>query len=206
MKGRNEMNQKTMYHISYGLYILTAKEGSFHNGCVINTCGQVTTNPNQITIAVNKENKTHDMIQSTGEFNVSLLDTTATFDLFKHFGFQSGKKVDKLRDFQDKEKSSNGIYYITKHTNGYISAKVVNQLDLGTHTLFVGEVTDCQVLSSEPSVTYAYYQQHIKAKPELKKSGYVCTVCGYVYEGDPLPDDFICPVCKHGASDFVKLE
>ncbi len=203
------MNTNAMFKIGYGLYVLTAKENGFDNGCIINTVSQVTSDPNRITVAVNKANKTHDMIVASGEFNVSVLSTSATFDIFKAFGFRSGKDVDKFSDFKAVERSNNGIYYITDATNAFISAKVVTATDLGTHTLFLADVTDCEVLSEATSVTYDYYHKNIKPKPEVKKMSktyYRCKICGYIYEGDELPADFICPLCKHPASDFEKVE
>lgn len=201
------MNQNAMYKISYGLFILTAREDGFDNGCIINTAMQVTTTPNRISITVNKQNKTHDMVKATGIFNISTLSEEADFNIFRHFGFQSGKNVDKFEDYGPKERSENGLYYITKGVNSYISGKVVQETDLGTHTMFIADVTAAEVLSETPSVTYTYYQEHIKPKPEApksEKSVWVCKICGYVYEGEELPVDFICPICKHGAVDFEK--
>lgn len=202
------MNQQAMFKISYGLFVLTAQEKGFDNGCIINTAMQVTSTPNRISITVNKQNKTHDMVRATGVFNISMLSEDADFEIFKHFGFQSGKNVDKFEDYGPKEKSENGLYYITKGTNAYLSGKVVQEVDLGSHTLFIADVTAGEVLSEVPSVTYTYYQEHIKPKPEAPKTGktvWVCKVCGYVYEGEELPADFICPLCKHGAEDFEKV-
>lgn len=198
------MNNNIMRNISYGLFILTAKDDDKLNGCVINTLQQVTTDPNRITITVNKANYTHDMILKTGEFNVSILNEDAKFDTFKHFGFQSGRDVDKFRDFP-MMLSENGLPYITGGSNGFISGKVVQTIDLGTHTMFIADAVDGDVTSDIPSATYAYYHKHIKETPAKETSGWVCTICGYVYKGDVLPDDFICPICKHPASDFKKL-
>lgn len=203
------MNNKAMYKIGYGLYILTTRENSYQNGCVINTCMQVTTTPNRISITVNKQNKTHDMIKESGEFNISVISEKATFDLFKHFGFQSGANIDKFKDYKYKSKSENGIYYITNFCNAFISGKVINSVDLGTHTMFIADVIDGDVLNDDKSVTYEYYQNNIKPKPKPEEKhikGYRCVICGYIYEGEELPSDFICPICKHGASDFVKIE
>ena len=203
------MNTNAMFKIGYGLYVLTAKENGFDNGCIINTVSQVTSSPNRITVAVNKMNKTHDMILASGEFNVSILTQSASFDIFKAFGFRSGKDTDKFADFTNVSRSSNGIYYITESTNSFVSAKVVNATDLGTHTLFLAEVTDCDILSDATSVTYDYYHKYIKPKPEVKKMAkvyYRCKICGYIHESDTLPDDFICPLCKHPASDFERVE
>mgnify|MGYP002731995534 FL=1 len=202
------MDNKAMFKIGYGLYILTAKDGEKDNGCVINTAIQVTATPNRISVTVNKQNYTHDMIMKTGVFNISILSEKATFDVFKHFGFQSGRDVDKFADYKDATRSENGLYYITGDTNAYISGKVINTLDLGTHTMFIADVTDAELLADVPTTSYDYYQKNIKPKPEAPKkvTGYVCKICGYIYEGDPLPEDFICPICKHGAADFEKIE
>ena len=158
------MDMTAMFKIGYGLYVLTARENGFDNGCIINTVSQVTANPNRITIAVNKANKTHDMVLATGEFNISILANSVPFDTFKAFGFRSGNDCDKFADFKAVERSSNGIFYITANTNSYISAKVVSATDLGTHTLFLADVTDCDVLSKETSVTYDYYHKVVKGK------------------------------------------
>ena len=202
------MDNKAMFKIGYGLYILTAKDGEKYNGWVINTAIQVTSTPNRISVTVNKQNYTYDMIMKTGVFNISILSEKATFDVFKHFGFQSGRDVDKFADYKDATRSENGLYYITGDTNAYISGKVINTLDLGTHTMFIADVTDAEVLADVPTTSYDYYQKNIKPKPEAPKkvTGYVCKICGYIYEGDPLPEDFICPICKHGAADFEKIE
>ncbi len=203
------MDATAMFKLSYGLFVLTARDGDKDNGCIINTTTQVTAEPNRITIAVNKNNYTHDMIKKTGVFNVSILSEDVTFDTFKHFGFQSGRDTDKFAGYQDAARSANGLCYLTKGTNALISAKVVEEKEFETHTLFIAEVTECRVLSDEASVTYAYYFAHIKPKPqptEEKKVGWVCKICGYVYEGEDLPADFICPLCKHPASDFEKIQ
>ena len=199
------MNNKAMYNLTYGLFICTARDGDKDNGCIVNTVSQVTTSPNRIVVAVNKDNYTHDMIMKTKEFNISILTEKASFDTFKHWGFQSGKNVDKAIGIEYC-RSDNGIIYIANQTNAYIIAKVLYPIELGTHTLFIADVTDCEVLSEDPSVTYSYYHSHIKPKPQpAKKKGWVCTICGYIYEGEVLPDDFICPWCKHPASDFKPL-
>ena len=200
------MNQAAMFQLSYGLFVLSAKNGEKDNGCIVNTVQQITTTPNRISIAVNKDNFTHDMIKDTGSFNVSILSEEVTFDIFKHFGCQSGRDVDKLKNFSDYERSSNGIFYLNKYANAFLSASVAETVDLGTHTMFIADVTDGEVLSQVPSVTYAYYHKHIKPQPqETKKTGWRCKICGYIYEGEELPADFICPICKHGASDFERI-
>lgn len=199
------MDNKAMYQLTYGLFVLSAKDGEKDNGCIINTAGQVTTTPNRITIAVNKANFTHDMIQKTGEFNLSMLDETASFSIFERFGFQSGRDTDKLQGLEV-SRSENNIFYLKEHASAFLSGKVVQEFDLGTHTLFLADVTDGELLSGQPSVTYTYYQNNIKPKPQkTEKTGYRCKICGYIYEGDPLPEDFICPICKHGAADFEKI-
>lgn len=203
------MDTKAMYKLTYGLFVLTAKENDKDNGCIINTAIQVTSEPNRITIAVNKANYTHDMVLNTGVFNVSILSQEASFDMFKRFGFQSGRDVDKLEGFTGYKRGENDVIYVTEGTNGYISGKVVQTVELGTHTLFIADVTDMEVLSDKTSVTYEYYQQNIKPKPQPKqdeeKTIWKCKVCGYEYEGEELPEDFICPWCKHPASDFEKV-
>lgn len=200
------MDNTAMYKLTYGLFVLTAKEGEKDNGCIVNTVSQVTTTPNRIVVAVNKNNYTHDMVVRTGVFNVSILSEKSKFDTYKHWGFQSGKDTDKAVGIT-LSRADNGVVYLTEETNAYLSAKVVSMTDLGTHTLFLADVTDGAVLSQDASVTYAYYQANIKPAPaaQAKKKGFICTVCGYIYEGDTLPEDFICPLCKHPASDFKPL-
>ena len=205
------MDKKAMYKLSYGLFVLTAKEAGKDNGCIINTAIQAASEPNQLSICVNKLNYTHDMVLQTGEFTVSVLSQNAKFDLFRQFGFQSGRDVDKFENFNACARGTNGIYYITEGTNAYISVKVKKTEDLGSHTMFIGEITDMEVLSDAPSVTYAYYLENIKPKPQAvgkTESGQTvwrCTICGYEYVGEELPEDFVCPLCKHPASDFEKV-
>ena len=199
-----------LFKLSYGLFVLTAKsEEGKDNGCIINTVMQVTDKPKRITIAVNKANYTHDLIAKTGVFNVSVLTEETPFKVFQNFGFQSGRDTDKFAGCDcEPVRSANGLRYIPKYTNAFISGKVIQTEDMGTHTVFTAEVTEAKVLSEDRSVTYAYYFEHIKPKPQPtaeKKKGYVCKICGYVYEGDELPADFVCPLCKHGAEDFEPL-
>ena len=194
------------FRIPYGLYVLTAKEGEKDNGCIINTLIQVTDSPKRVSVAVNKANYTHDMIKNTGVFNVSLISEEADFKLFEHFGFHSGKDTEKFGS--DVMRTANGLAYIGENTNAVISAKVINVADFGTHSVFTAEVTEAFAISDRPTMTYGYYFEHVKPKPnkfEEKKKGYVCKICGYVYEGDTLPEDFVCPLCKHGAEDFEKI-
>ena len=205
------MNKKAMYKLSYGLFVLTAKEDGKDNGCIINTAVQAASEPNQLSICINKANYTHDMIMRTGEFNVSTINQNADFELFKHFGFQSGKESNKFENFLNFQRSKNGISYITKGINSYISVKVNKTVDLGSHTMFIGEITDMDVLNDIPSATYEYYLNNIKPKPEAVgttndgQTIWRCTICGYEYVGEELPDDFVCPLCKHPASDFEKV-
>ena len=205
------MDKKAMYKLSYGLFVVTAQLSGRDNGCITNTLMQVTSEPNRVSLTVNKSNLTHDMIDLTGVFTASVISTDADFSLFKHFGFQSGVDVDKFADFTDCKRGENGLYIVTKSTNAYISGKVVEKHDLGTHTLFIADVTAMEVLSTASSATYDYYQSNIKPKPqEVGKTPdgqtiWRCTVCGYEYVGEELPEDFICPLCKHPASDFEKV-
>lgn len=198
--------------IGYVLYVLTARCGGKDNGCIINVVAQLTDNPLQMMISVNKANLTHGMIMGTGRFNVSLLTEETPMKVISHFGFQSGRNVDKFENCEVEKRASNGILYVPKYTNAYISGKVVSTTDLGTHTLFVAEITEAVKLSDAPSLTYAYYQKNIKpsvsanaANDEIKVTKWVCKVCGYVYEGENIPDDFVCPWCKHGKSDFEQI-
>ena len=200
------MNNAAMFQLTYGLFVLTAKDGDKDNGCIINTVQQVTNTPNRISIALNKNNYTHDMIVKTGEFNVSILSEEVPFEIFQHFGFQSGRDVDKFDGFETYDRAANGIAYLNQYANAFLSGKVVQTVDLGTHTLFIADVADGEVLSSVPSVTYTYYHKNIKPQPQQTKTkGWRCKICGYIYEGEELPADFVCPICKHGAADFEKI-
>ncbi len=199
---------QALFDLSYGLYILTAREDGRDNGCIVNTACQITDTPQRITVTVNKATLTHEMILRTGVFNVSVLSTTAPMEIFRHFGFQSGKDVDKFEGLTV-SRSKNGLAYIPWNTNSFISGKVIQVVDVGTHSIFVAEVEEAKVLCRDPSCTYDYYFKNIKPAPKPlgeKKTGWVCKICGYVYEGDPLPEDYICPICKHGAADFEKLK
>ena len=201
------LDVNAMFKLSYGLFVLSTKDGEKDNGCIVNTVMQVTDAPMRISVTVNKKNYTTELIEKTGLLNVSILSEEAKFSVFERFGFQSGRDADKFVGFDGAARSENGLLYLTEMTNAYLSAKVVSSVDLGTHVLFIADVTDGQVLSNTPSVTYAYYFANIKPKPQAaKKKGWVCKICGYVYEGDPLPADFICPLCKHPASDFEPLQ
>lgn len=200
-----------LFNIQYGLFVITTQNGDRDNGCISNTVAQVTAQPNRISVALNKGNFTTELIQHSGRFTASILSEAADFELFKHFGFQSGRTVDKFADFTDCRRVNNGTIAITRGTNAFISAEVEQTIDLGTHMLFIGLVTEMETLSDIPSATYNYYQANIKPKPQPVgqtvegKTIWRCSICGYEYVGEELPDDFICPICKHPASDFVKV-
>lgn len=201
------IEQSAMFKLSYGLFVLTALDGQKENGCIINTVMQITDNPKRIVIGINKTNYTHDMIKNSGIFNVSILSTDVPFPVFERFGFCSGRESNKFEGTNE-PRTSNGLRYVPEYSNAVISAKVTNTIDCTTHTLFVADVTEAKNISDSPSVTYQYYFDHIKPKPRVfneNKKGYVCKICGYVYEGDILPEDFICPLCKHGAEDFERI-
>lgn len=201
------MNPKALFNITYGLYVLTARQGEKDNGCIVNTVMQVAEKPVRLAVAVNKGNLTCEMIRSTGLLNVSALTTEANFALFQRFGFQSGRAADKFQGLSGLKRSENGLYYLTENTNAFLSAKVTETHDLGTHFLFIAEVTDGEVLSDGWGCSYAYYQADIKPKPApVKKTSWVCEICGYVHEGETVPDDFICPICKHGKEAFKRQE
>lgn len=198
------MDINAFFKLSYGLFVLTARQDGKDNGCIINTVMQVTDTPKRIQVAVNKENLTHDMIAASGKFNVSVLSQDAVFWIFQHYGFQSGRNVDKFANIPE-TRTANGIRYVEGCTNAVLSGKVISMTDCGTHTLFLAEVEEAMVLSDVPSMTYQYYFDYVKPKPQpTQQAKWVCKICGYVYEGDPLPADFICPWCKHGAEDFEK--
>ncbi len=204
---KGQIDPTAMFKLSYGLFVLTARDGDKDNGCITNTVMQVTDQVKRIAIAVNKANYTHDMIKKTGVFNVSILTTEAPFKLFQQFGFCSGRDTDKFAQGPAEARTANGLRYIPDYTNAVLSGKVIEEHEYDTHTMFVAEVTEALVLSNVPSVTYQYYFDHIKPQPQptTEKKGYVCKICGYVYEGDELPADFVCPLCKHGAEDFERL-
>ena len=201
------LDPTALFNLSYGLYVLTAREDGRDCGCIVNTVTQLTENPTRIALSVNKQNFTNEVIQRTGVFNISVLTEAATMDLFRHFGFQSGRDVDKFAGRADPA-SENGLRYIGGPANALISGKVEQAIDCGTHMLYIALVTEARKLSDAPSMTYAYYFANVKPKPQPKpaedkpRRGFVCRICGYFYEGDELPPDFICPLCKHGAADF----
>ncbi len=199
------IDNSSIFKLSYGLFVLFARNNDKDNGCIINTAQQVTQEPLRISVTVNKDNLTHMLIYKTKKLNISVLSEDVPFDVIKKFGFVSGMNEQKISDGEYK-RSENGICYLSEYSNAYISAEVVDTVDLGTHTMFICDVTEAKTLSDAQSVTYDYYFKHIKSKPQsVNKKGYVCKICGYVYEGEELPDDYICPICKHPASDFEPL-
>ncbi len=200
------MDNNAFFKIGYGLYVLSAKEGEKDNGCIVNAVMQVTNTPNRLAIAVNKENLTCEMISRTRKCAITAISECADFSLFQRFGFQSGRNVEKFFGLSGLARTDSGICYLTEHATAYISGTVYAELNLDTHLLFIVDVEEAEVLSNDTTTTYDYYQQHIKPKPEqTEKKGFRCKVCGYVYEGETLPEDFICPLCKHSASDFEKI-
>ena len=203
------VDNNALFSLSYGLFVLSAREDGRDNACIINTAQQVTDSPRRISVTVNKQNLTHDMILRTGVFNLSVLSEDADFKVFRQFGFRSGRDTTDKFDGAEPVRTANGLRYVPGVSNAVLSGKVVQTVDCGTHTIFLAEVTEARVLTDTPSATYAYYFAHIKPKPQPaaeQKKGFVCKICGYVYEGDTLPADFICPLCKHGAEDFEPLK
>lgn len=200
------MDQKSMFRLSYGVFLLATKAGARENGCITNTCMQVANDPVRVAITVINANYTCELIKQSGVFTLSMLDQTATFETISHFGYQSGRDVDKMSDMRLSE-DSYGIPYMGWQTCAVLSCKVVDSMDLGSHTLFIAEVLDGQVLSENPPLTYADYQDHVKPKPEKIMKGkkivaWKCKICGFVYEGSELPADYSCPVCGHPRDDF----
>ena len=204
------MDKKAMYKISYGLFVVTSAAGGRDNGCITNTLGQITSEPNRVSLTVNKANLTHDMIAESGKFSASVISENADFELFRHFGFRSGRDVDKFADFSCTKRLDNGLLAVTEGTNAVISGQVIQSVDLGTHTMFIADVTGLEVLSDAPSATYDFYQNNIKPKPQAVgktedgQTVWRCTVCGYEYVGEELPEDFVCPLCKHPASESCR--
>ena len=195
-----------LFKIGYGLYVVTTKEGEKENGCIVNTVCQLTSSPMRVAVTVNKDNYTHGMIERTGKLNVNCLSTDAPFGIFEWFGFSSGRDKDKMNGMSV-SKSENGLSYLNFFINAFLSLEVESKVDFETHTMFICTVTQSEVLNDKESMTYAYYHANVKPKPQPKeKKGYVCKICGYVYEGDELPEDFVCPLCKHPASDFEPLK
>ena len=202
----NKNDLTALFKIGYGLYVVTSNDGKKDNGLIVNTVTQVTNTPNRVAVCINKQNYSHHVIKQTGKMNVNCLSQEAPFSVFESFGFVSGRNVDK---FEGKEvlRSDNGLVFLPKYINAVMSLKVEQYVDLDTHGMFICSVTEARVLSNVETMTYTYYQNYVKPKPQVEgKKGYVCTVCGYVYEGDELPEDFVCPLCKHGVADFEPIK
>ncbi len=199
------IDNAAFFKIGYGLYVVTTSDGVRDNGMICNTVAQVTATPARLSVAINKTCHTHDVALKTGKMNINVLDESAPFSLFQNYGFKSGRDADKFAGV-DFRRSENGLPVLKAHCNAFFSLVVDSYIDLGTHGLFICSVTEAETLSQAPSMTYAYYHANVKPKPEAKpRKGFVCKICGYVYEGDELPPDFICPLCKHPASDFERL-
>lgn len=198
------MDNKALYKIGYGLYVITSSDGVKDNGMICNTVTQVASDPLLISVSINKANYSHDLIKKTGKMNVHAISEVAPFELFKRFGFVSGRDVDKF-NHDLMVRTDNGLPLVTTYTNSVICLNVRDYVDLGSHGLFICTVEDAKVFSDKETMSYAFYQKNVKPKAQPKKKGYVCKICGYVYEGDELPEDFICPICNHPASDFEKI-
>ena len=201
----NKNNLDALFNIGYGLYVVTSSDGSKDNGLIVNTVSQVTNTPNRIAVTINKQNYSHHVIKQTGVMNVCCLDTSAPFSVFQTFGFQSGRTADKFAGVEEL-RSDNGLRFLPRYINSFMSLKVESYVDLDTHGMFICSVTEARVISDRETMTYTYYQNNVKPKPETEgKHGFVCKVCGWIYEGDTLPDDIVCPLCKHGAADFEPI-
>ena len=201
----NKNDLTALFRIGYGLYVVTSNDGKKDNGLIVNTVIQLTDTPNRVAVNINKANYSHHVIKQTGMLNVNCLSTEAPFSVFQQFGFQTGRSVDKFAG-QTVHRSDNGLVFLDKYINAFMSLKVEDYVDLGTHGMFICSVTEARVMSNKETMTYTYYQNNVKPKPETEgKKGFVCKVCGYIYEGDELPADYICPLCKHGAADFEPI-
>lgn len=201
-----KVDPTALFRIGYGLYVVTSNDGKKDNGLIVNTVIQLTDQPNRVAVNINKENYSHHVIKQTGVMNVNCLSVEAPFQVFENFGFQSGRQADKFAGWET-PRSENGVVILPKYINAFMSLKVEQYVDLGTHGMFICSVTEARVINKKDTMTYTYYQENVKPKPQTEgKKGFVCTVCGYIYEGDVLPDDFICPLCKHGVADFVPIE
>ena len=202
----NKQDMTALFKIGYGLYVVTSNDGTKDNGLIVNTVTQLTDNPYRVAVNINKANYSHHVIKQTGKMNVCCLSTEAPFKVFETFGFQSGRGVDKFKDCEPM-RSDNGLVFLPRYINAFLSLKVEQYVDLDTHGMFICSVTEARVISDAETMTYTYYQKNVKPKPQTEgKKGYVCTICGYIHEGSDLPEDFVCPLCKHGAADFVPIE
>ena len=201
----NKNDLTALFKLGYGLYVVTSNDGEKDNGLIVNTVTQLTDNPNRVAVNINKENYSHHIIKKTGVMNVNVLSVDAPFALFENFGFQSGRQADKFAHWKT-YRADNGLPFLAQYINAFLSLQVEQYVDLGTHGMFICTVTEARVISDKPTMTYAYYQENVKPKPQTEgKKGFVCKICGYIYEGDTLPDDFVCPLCKHGAADFEPI-
>lgn len=202
----NKNDLRALFNIGYGLYVVTSKDGGTDNGMIVNAVTQVTNTPNRIAVTINKQNYSHHIIKKTGVMNLNCLSQEAPFEVFERFGFQSGRSVNKFEGIEP-IRSDNGVYFLSRYINSFMSLKVEQYVDLGTHGMFICSITESRVMSNVETMTYSYYQDNVKPKPQTEgKKGWVCKICGYVYEGEELPPDFICPLCKHGASDFERIQ
>ena len=202
----NKNDLTALFNIGYGLYVVTSNDSKKDNGLIVNTVTQVTNTPNRIAVTINKQNYSHHVIKQTGIMNVNCLSVDAPFSVFEKYGFKSGRNTNKFENVEV-NRSDNGLVFLTRYINSFMSLKVEQYIDLDTHGMFICSITESRVLNNLETMTYTYYQENVKPKPEVEgKKGYVCKICGYVYEGDPLPEDFICPLCKHGASDFEPIK
>ena len=200
---KNDLN--ALFNIGYGLYVVTSNDGTRDNGLIVNTVSQVTNTPNRVAVTINKANYSYHIIQQTGILNVNCLDVSAPFSVFQNFGFRSGRTADKFEGIEEL-RSDNGLRFLPRYVNSFMSLKVESVVDLDTHGMFICSVTEARVMSDRQTMSYTYYQDNVKPKPETEgKKGFVCKVCGWVYEGDTLPDDIVCPLCKHGAADFEPI-
>ena len=201
----NKNDMSALFNIGYGLYVVTSNDGKKDNGLIVNTVTQVTDTPNRIAVTINKQNYSHHVIKQTGIMNINCLSTDAPFSIFEKFGFQSGRNTDKFAD-GELLRSDNGLAFLPRYINSFMSLKVESYVDVDTHGIFICSVTEARVITNTPTMTYSYYHENVKPKPQTEgKKGFVCKICGYVYEGDTLPEDIVCPLCKHGAADFEKI-
>jgi len=202
----NKNDLSALFNIGYGLYVVTSNDGKKDNGLIVNTVTQVTNTPNRIAVTINKDNYSHHIIKQSGIMNINCLSTDAPFSVFETFGFASGRNTDKFANMEPL-RSDNGLAFLPRYINSFMSLKVEQYIDLGTHGMFICSITESRVISDVETMTYIYYQNNVKPKPETDgKKGFVCKICGYVYEGDTLPEDFVCPLCKHGAADFEPIK
>ena len=200
------LDTKALFNIGYGLYVVTTNDGKKDNGLIVNTVTQLTSTPLKVAVTVNKSNYSHNVIRETGKMNVNCLTVEAPFKVFEAFGFKSGRDTDKFKDCSP-SRSENGLVVLPKYINSYMSLEVDSYVDLGTHGMFICSVSAAEVISSVETMSYTYYHKNVKPKPELqKKKGYICKICGYIHDEEELPEDFVCPICKHGAEDFEEIK